>query len=58
MQENTLVFRKEEFIEKYLNKGARLAQRKEFFEKCAELRGRMTTNPLNHVSNSFSTVDQ
>src|SRR5262249_3096559 len=38
------------FIDKYLNKGARLAQKKEFLEKCDQLRRRMTTNPLNHVS--------
>ena len=50
MEGKVLTFQTEDFIFRYLSKGRKLAQKKEFLEKCEELRGRMTTNPLNHVS--------
>jgi hypothetical protein len=50
MEGNALRFRRQEYMEKYLSKGARLGQKSEFLEKREELRGRMTNNPLNHVS--------
>jgi hypothetical protein len=50
MDGNVLVFQTDVFIHKYLNKGARLAQKPEFIAKCEELRGKLTTNPLNHAS--------
>lgn len=45
-----LRFRQEEFIDKYLGKGARLGERDAFISECGRLRGKLTGNPLNHVS--------